>query len=295
MIPKEVEATFVPVGDVVNFEFHAFGQLKEQGLDILAWALAKEAINALTGDIIEWVNTGFNGNPAFVQSPYGYLQDIGDQTATDFIQQRRGFLGNAPFGDQVVQGLVYDYSKTYYSQPYDLDRYSSDPEAFLSGDFSKGGWNAWFGALNNPNNTFLGSYLRSKEAENVAINRVREEELLKLQWGDGFKSVEDAEGKILTPGTIIKDQLNETLGSGLRSLENADELSEVITALVGNLVQNVFSSTGLLGSSGAIAGSGGSSLTDLLKQATAEQIIGTQDISPLPAPSETPTSNNNPI
>jgi len=122
LIPKEVEATFVPVGDVVNFEFHAFGQLKEQGLDILAWALAKEAINALTGDIIEWVNTGFNGNPAFVQSPYGYLQDIGDQTATDFIQQRRGFLGNAPFGDQVVQGLVYDYSKTYYSQPYDLDR-----------------------------------------------------------------------------------------------------------------------------------------------------------------------------
>ena len=287
--PQKAEAVFVPVGDIVNFEFHAFGQLKDISLDVIAWALAEEAKNALIADMINWVNSGFDGNPAFIQNPLRFAQSISDETTVAFISTADQFLSDAPFGDTVVNGLIYSYADNYFSQPYDLDNYSDDPEAFLAGDFSKGGWEAWVATTENPNNSFLGSYLEAKETQQATIQEAKGQEFSKAYWGDGFRSVEDASGNILTPGNLIQGQLEQMLGSGIRSLENADELSEVITALVGTFMNQVFSSTGLVGASKE---SGGDVLTELLRRANTK---GSQEIGPIPELSETPTPGNNPV
>lgn len=304
--PKTAEAVVVPVGDLVNFEFHAFGQLKEQGLDAVVWALGRETVNALIARTLEWINTGFDGNPAFVQNPLSFVRGIQDETAINFFNQKQLELSNTPFGDAVVSSLIHQYANSYDGTSYDLDSYTgsrANSEAFLSGEFSKGGWDAWFATARNPQNTFLGSYVEGIGEREAETNKRLASEFEKLRWGDGFQSVEDASGNILTPGSIIKSQLEDVLGSGLRSLENADELSELIGALVGTLTNNILSGDGLAGTVRDISGE--SSLVDRLREVTAEGVIDGQSINDflleraqnsqvyeLPEPEETPSSGN---
>lgn len=61
--------------------------------------------------------------------------------------------------------------------------------------------------------------------------------------------------KVTTPGTVINHQLNEALGSDLRRLELADEFDEVFTALIGQLINMIFSELGLFGTTQSTGGS----------------------------------------
>lgn len=278
VFPQKTHAQFVPVGDVVNFEFHAFEQFKEQGLDAVAWALAKEVINQMTADIIDWVEDGFDGEPAFVQNPLRLANDIADETALVVFDEVDQVVADAPFAANISNAIKRNYVNSYLDEPYDLDQYSSDPEAYLSGDFSKGGWDAWFATLENPNNTPVGAYLEAKTAQQNITNQAQGQEFLKLEWGDGWKSVEDEAGNTLTPGGIIEGQVEEVLSSGLNTLENADELNEVLSGVVGVLVNQVFSEAGLIGASQSQPGSN-DVLTELLREAATQ---GSQEIDPLP-------------
>lgn len=302
--PNKAEAVVVPVGDYVNFGFHASQQLKEHGLDAVVWALGRETVNALVARTLDWVNTGFNGNPAFVQNPLIFTRNIQDETALTFFSQKRDELSDTPFGDEVVSGLLHQYANSYGGQSYDLDNYTgsrANSEAFLDGEFSKGGWDAWFAVARNPENSFLGSYVKGIGERDSVTNKKLASEFQKLEWGDGFKSIENEKGEILTPGVIIKSQLEDVLGSGLRTLENADELSELIGALVATMTNSILSDTGLAGTIEGIEGN--SSLVDKLRQVTAEGVLDGQTLNEilleraqnsqiyeLPEPEETPST-----
>lgn len=53
---------------------------------------------------------------------------------------------------------------------------------------------------------------------------------------------------IKTPGSVIQGQMNEVLGSDMKSLEVADEINEILVALAGQMIKMVMSSAGgLLG------------------------------------------------
>ncbi len=51
--------------------------------------------------------------------------------------------------------------------------------------------------------------------------------------------------KTKTPGSVIETQLNKVLGAPLEGLIEADEINEIITALLGQLVQQVLGDNGL--------------------------------------------------
>jgi hypothetical protein len=61
---------------------------------------------------------------------------------------------------------------------------------------------------------------------------------------------------VRTPGSIIEGQLEGVLGSGVRQLELADSINEIVGALIGQLVNQVLGAGGLLGSSQPSAGGG---------------------------------------
>lgn len=66
---------------------------------------------------------------------------------------------------------------------------------------------------------------------------------------------------IQTPGSIIQDQLNQVLPSQLRSLEVADEINEIVGALINQMLNQIFGGIGgLLGASKSNDGSGKSFL-----------------------------------
>src|SRR3990167_52156 len=57
---------------------------KEYGLDSIATIVAKNIIKKLTAQTVNWINSGFKGNPAYVTNPGQFFLDIGDNEASRF-------------------------------------------------------------------------------------------------------------------------------------------------------------------------------------------------------------------
>lgn len=335
---------FLGIGDIV---FEPILDVINQALNGLAWTVAKLTIQSLTRSTVNWINSGFNGSPAFISDLGENLQYLGDAVAEDLfvqldrsVQNATGFNITSPFQDQINQKLREEYYRTTSGllglSEYDLSGRSTDPKAFLNGDFSKGGFNAYFSANGNPANNPFGAY---RIATNELFRRIdgaaqkRKEE---LNWGRGIlpwrgkcdtvpsapdlakatlptsqdiadltrsanaaidgsgggttaspgllsdETVADlnrtaaAESRgsvslskaekcrnnpVRTPGAVIESQLELSLGTGIRQLELADSINEIVGALLGQLVNQVLGVAGLSGVAKPSSG-GGSSYLD---------------------------------
>ncbi|GIW68287.1 MAG: hypothetical protein KatS3mg099_235 [Candidatus Parcubacteria bacterium] len=164
-----------------------------------------------------------------------------------------------------------------------LITYSNDPRAFISGDFSQGGLAAWFAYVRDSNPIALRFQLEDEISRRIAEEQGTEQTL--LSWNQGFFSPPDlnacyGDGGILlsitanepplsdclrvSPGSIIKDQLERVLGMNLDRLANADEINEFIGAAVTLLIDQLFQGGGLLGANKT--GEGGKSFLEKLEE-----------------------------
>ncbi|MDB5237053.1 MAG: hypothetical protein JWL88_155 [Parcubacteria group bacterium] len=259
----------------------------KQVLDGIAWAVAKTAIQSMTKSMVNWINSGFNGSPAFVTNLDQSLQNLSDGVANDFfsaLQKNTGINVRSPFQDQVTQAL----RNAYYSgggTGYTLNQYSTNPQAFLNGNFSNGGFDAWFAALSNDQNNPLGALHAQQNALSAQIADVRANQLHELDWGRGFLSWRGdckvtkpagsptslgqsntcAQYDIKTPGSTVESALGITVTSPLRQLELANSINEIVGALASQLVNQVVGGGGGLSGLSQPASGGGSTY---LSQAT---------------------------
>jgi hypothetical protein len=246
-------------------------KLKELTLDGLAWGVAQNALNQMTADLLNWVNGGFNGEPAFVTNLDDFLQNIADETAGQVIF--------GPDIDRLCEPVQFDVRSTLYLQVINErnggsgtvvhesqctinDIPGADFKAFVeTGDFSKGGLRALFeltvGGTNDPMKAFLNERIRvNNEIAANQANATRE-----ADWGDGYLPKKNCETINSATGFSIKNCTNTTMGSVLRDtvsymvgqlpaerLLNVDEVNEVIGGLAQNLLnQTLQGSFGLLG------------------------------------------------
>lgn len=253
----------VPVSDLITETNTGTSVFKECVLDPLGFALAEGVISSLIRSVTDWVNNGFEGGPTFVTDPQAFLGEIADNTALDFIEGTElGFLCS-PFALEVRIALAVDRQPFRDRIRCSLGDVTDNVEGFLSGDFSQGGWPAWFRVHTRlQNNPFGAQYLAKAELSARIASRQRTQEQ-EWNWSGGFfskkKCVEYkdvplahagagatsqvcARSEIVTPGTQINEQLNNALGSGLRRLELADEFDELINALLAQLAQQALTS-----------------------------------------------------
>jgi hypothetical protein len=307
--PRPAHATGLPVVDVVGNTFHGF-ELVQQTISAVTdtkiltnpifYALAQNAIQSMVRSTVNWINSGFQGSPAYATDIKRTLQDASDQVAEGFLRQLKSNLNiNSPFRDLLSQNVLRNYYLStsrdgfFLQNPYTLNRSSANDSAFLRGDFTQGGFDAWLNtALNSQNNPF--GALNAFETELAArVNGVQAQIHEELGWGNGFLSwrkcdlggntiqdttsqdiipILDTSGKptgqttvgavgtvsltqkqtcfsshIETPGSVIADQLNHSLGLGADSLVNADEFDEIVNALLSQLMKNVLGGSGLSG------------------------------------------------
>lgn len=254
---------------------------KELALDCAAWVLNNIVLEQMTADIVGWINSGFDGNPAFVDNPTKFLGDIANEVTGAFIEDA-GLeeLLCGPFSIQIRLSLL--------TQPSFRDRARCTLEDvveniddFIEGDFEQGGWVGWFNLTQTSANNPYGAYfeLHGELGRRIAERLGKEEDYLK--FGGGFKTQEECirweeydgppnpnagpdelrgeclETRAVTPGSLIENQLNVAVGSPRRRLEVADEMNEVLSALFSTLLQELISDEGLRGiDSGDIQGSG---------------------------------------
>jgi hypothetical protein len=264
-------------------------------LDGIAWAVAKTAIQSLTKSMVNWINSGFNGSPAFVTDLKDNLGNLQDAIADDFFDSLADSTGidvRSPFQEQITDHLRQSYYRSTGSEGFfSRNNYDAlqeqDAQKFLKGDFQRGGWDAWMRTVLNDNNNPIGALYKAEDELFNRIESARVTRLNELSWGGGLLSwrgeciqyeggndtltstsfSQDASGNITstqkqmavslngkekcikneirTPGSVIQDQLSHTLGSGVRQLELADSINEIVGALVGQLVNQVLGGGGL--------------------------------------------------
>ncbi len=317
---------------------------KEYGLDSVAWIVAKQAVSAMTRSTVNWINSGFNGSPAFITNLDEFLMHVGDVAAMAYIDELQNNPSlKSPFQNKIAQtaytGYLLATSEDAYVRlnGYDLNQVTYYDEEFLRGNFGRGGWDAWFAAAMRPQNNPYGAQMLAMNGLEVAVSGSRNNRLIELNWGGGFMSwcdnvgagetYEDAEGgamidnngnfvgtpgspeldaeaqvaagnfvntsqpnpaetctdqhgnkgQIKTPGSVIRDQINHTLGLSGDQLVSADELNEIVSALMSQLTQQVMGAGGLSGVSRS--SSGGRSYLDRAASdpAGAQAAAGTLD------------------
>lgn len=229
--------------------------IKELVLDDIAFSIAKMMLNEIRKSTIRWINSGFDGSPAFVTDLEGFLSDTADKIAGEIIYGSDLDFLCSPFELDIRIAL----DAAFPSAPSVRDevqcRFSdvvTNVEDFLAGDLSQGGLAGWFELTVIPNNNFYGAYASAEAAIRGRQADGRERELAMLSWGNGFRSRTDCfsfseDGECLfegitMPGRAISEALTFELSTGSRALIEADEINEVVSALFAQVVSEVFES-----------------------------------------------------
>lgn len=236
---------------------------KELVLDGIAWAVAKRIVSQMTASIVNWINSGFKGSPAFVTDLKGFMLGVADIAFGDIMMELGGPFSFicSPFKLDIKLALAISYQQARNGYPAcTLTGALANLKNFASGDFISGGWDAWFSVTSNPAQyTPYGSILTAQGALTVKIAQTQDRQSKYLSYGNGFLSSLDPNCKkvsggndctIVTPGKVIQDALTFQLSTGPRSLIAADEIDEILGALFAQLAQQAITGTkGLLGMS----------------------------------------------
>jgi hypothetical protein len=275
--------------------------VKEYVLDPLAYVASKVVLQSVTKSVVNWVNSGFKGSPAFATDLNKNLQSVSDGYAAGFLRQFNSNSSvNSPFRDVISAQLKNNYYKSsgksgfFDTNKFTLGQKSKNPTAFLNGDFSQGGFNAFLAAGQNcgTNPYCLGNAAGEQLAGGVA--KAADTRKTELNWGQGWLSshgtCDTAEqlaqsdsavelgvtdtcdnSQISTPGSVIHDQAVKVFGSGVDQLVAADEINEILGTLMAQMVSKTLTSG--LSSLSSKPSSGGSSFisqaTDPSQYATA--------------------------
>lgn len=253
------------------------GTILSPAWDAIGYCIVNSMIVYIANSTLEWINTGFEGNPAFLTNPDQFFTDLANAEKRAFIQNlaygvNSGVCG--AFKGTIVSSILSRYGRNqqnYYNQQgYEnggygqglqgqngfngcaFDQNPGQLNAFLGGNFTEGGgWNSWFQLTQNPNNNPYDTYFRTNERLNTQVAAVKLSKTTELNWNNGYLSYRKCENgekdvskcPVTTPGTVIQKKLETTLDLGTDRLLLADKFNQVVTALVDQLITTALDKT----------------------------------------------------
>ncbi len=190
-----VKSTISAVANVTSAAATYATYIKDYVLEPIAFITSGNLIRSLTAGVIDFVNgkTNSTGQSQFVQDLQGNLKKLSDNQASAFLVQF-GKHNNSPFAASIGSSLRNNYYQDtslagfFAKNRNTLPQFSSDPEAFLRGDWSKGGVGAWMALTTRPENNPYLLHQRAQEEMALMIESKTAERLNQLSWGSGFMS-----------------------------------------------------------------------------------------------------------
>ncbi|HEY4522895.1 MAG TPA: hypothetical protein VJK73_00810, partial [Candidatus Paceibacterota bacterium] len=168
--------------------------IKAYVLDPIAFITSGNLLKSITSSMLGFV-AGKNGTgkPLYVQNLRGYMQNVGDVEAYSFINQFQR-NSNSPFAGAITSSLRADYLQQttaagfFAANKSTLASVSSNPLAYVAGDWSKGGLLAWFGlTTQDQNNPYILNY-RAQNQLTRQVAEARGAKLAQANWGQGILS-----------------------------------------------------------------------------------------------------------
>ncbi|MDE1966419.1 MAG: hypothetical protein KGI41_04235 [Patescibacteria group bacterium] len=210
--PRPAHA-FWPVIDPTNLvqntltAIHAVSgcDIKVCVLDPIAWSVAKVLSQQLTGSIVHWINSGFNGGPAFITNLPQYLGNVSDNRVAQFFSMLGSNSLNSPFQDQITQALQVQYQRGSAPNAFALQNQDTMPAGYVDSngnyDFMKGGLSGWFEYTQNPQNNALGFTIGAQNALSDTVQSANDQALTEANWGQGFLSYRGKGSDCITPAS----------------------------------------------------------------------------------------------
>lgn len=238
---------------------------KEFYWDAIAYNLAQIALQQVTKSTIQWINSGFEGNPAFVTDLEGFLLQSADEVIGEYIYGTElGFLCS-PIKLDIQIALELAYDSSIPEVQCTLSDVVGNVDAFMAGDFLAGGLPGWFELTTNPNNNFFGALASAEYELDRRLQDQRLRDAYEYIVGDGFLPKKDCiiqgegeECSVTMPGKAISEALTFELSTGRRALLEADEINELVGTLFIQLAQQALTSDGGLTGLSRTGGSYGS-------------------------------------
>jgi len=215
-------------------------QITQLVLDCVTHALAQIAIQKITDDTVNWINSGFNGQPAFVQDYNKFFNDVADQAAGSVIQGSDLAFLCSPFQLQVRIAIAQSYARRNNAPTCSLSGIVGNITQFANGDFSQGGWPGLISFTTMPTNNPYGAFMYGQVDLQTAVGSKVLASTQELNNGQGFLSLKDKNGKITTPGRAIVGSFDATVQGQLNSLNVADSIDQIISALTNQLITKMF-------------------------------------------------------
>lgn len=183
---------------------------KERCFDKIARYVAVKMLDEITLATVEWINSGFEGQPLWWEDPFGFLGNI----AKDEINSVTAVFTDPdkiieyPFGQAIMTAILQDLQRDFYVEAQislnDVLAHGTYEE--FHEDFSVGGW-VGYTALFETNNNPFGAYFETQDhlsrrisgtSISTAMNFRRE-----LQESGGFLS----QRKCVESGTGSNDYI----------------------------------------------------------------------------------------
>jgi hypothetical protein len=237
-----------PVSDIAGHGFQASETITE----CLARTLGHLAVQAITDSTVAWINSGFDGQPAYVQDFGQFFTDVADKSAGNFIEGTGLAFLCSPFQLQVKIAIAQAYanSKSSTASSCTLSGVTGNIDNFLNGSFDEGGWPAFLQFTTVPANNPYAGFIEGQIAFNNQILYDTANAKDSISPG-GFLAQKKCPldlmtGKemttgctIVTPGGAVDDIVHSTFQGQLDSLQLGDSLDQIIAALTNQLISKV--------------------------------------------------------
>ncbi|MDB5204548.1 MAG: hypothetical protein JWP09_576 [Candidatus Taylorbacteria bacterium] len=237
-------------------------------LDSIMFCIVNEIMTYITQSTIQWINSGFNGNPVFVQNTGAMFQQIANREASNFTREvangaqqaasqtinttvngikNTSYKVAAPFRKGVFNAIAGD--QTYTSPPPMTNLLTQNFTSYTGGNYyAAGGGRAGLAdvALNN-------QWTNNWDAKNVVQMRTAQSQQIQQNMiQDGTRSftkcragaAKGADGncdpkdlQVTTPGKEINDESSFRQNMKYTRLAMAQNFDSVVTALVNQLVK----------------------------------------------------------
>lgn len=229
----------------------------------IAWCIVNGLITYIADSTIAWANSGFQGNPAFIENTGNYLQGLADRQASEFI----GALAYNTTGLNVCEPFRVDLaialSEVYGGQDQagmnsgriscSMDQIGQNFENFANGGGMGGAnidgyWSNWNQMRQTENNPW-GAYMEAGEYLRAQIATKQNTATFELGLNNGYLNFEKCEDpaaakkgnkkscRTYTPGSLIQSSLEDTLKIPKERLVAAEKIDQVITALANALIK----------------------------------------------------------
>lgn len=121
--------------------------------------IARRALQGITKSTTTWINTGYWGNPLFLENPKSFFKDIGKYEVRTLVDEIGYNSISMPFGKSTALNIIGSYKRQFSDNAtYTMSKVIDDPVLLKNfrNDFNVGGWNGFLINTQYPQNNYLG-------------------------------------------------------------------------------------------------------------------------------------------